>query len=66
MAITLISTLIQISVRVVFVAFLVPTMGLKGVAFASLIGWSCMLLAEVPYYFWYKKRNTLLQEKIDD
>lgn len=66
MAITLISTLIQISVRVVGVALFVPSMGLKGVAYACLVGWSCMLLAEVPYYFWYKKRNTLLQEKIDD
>lgn len=66
MAITLISTLIQISVRVVGVALFVPAMGLKGVAYACLVGWSCMLLAEVPYYFWYKKRNTLLQEKIDD
>lgn len=66
MAITLISTLIQISVRVVGVALFVPSMGLKGVAYACLVGWSFMLLAEVPYYFWYKKRNTLLQEKIDD
>lgn len=63
MSITLISTLIQISVRVIFVWLLVPVMGLKGVAFASLIGWACMLLAEVPYYFWFKKGNKLLQEK---
>ena len=63
MSITLISTLIQISVRVIFVSLLVPVMGLKGVAFASLIGWACMLLAEVPYYFWFKKGNELLQEK---
>ena len=62
MSITLISTLIQISVRVVFVSLLVPVMGLKGVAYASLIGWACMLLAEVPYYFWFKNRNELLQE----
>nr|WP_314461758.1 MATE family efflux transporter [uncultured Clostridium sp.] len=63
MSITLISTLIQISVRVVFVSLLVPVMGLKGVAYASLIGWACMLFAEVPYYFWFKNRNILLQEK---
>jgi putative MATE family efflux protein len=62
MSITLISTLIQISVRVVFVSLFVPVMGLKGVAYASLIGWACMLLAEVPYYFWFKNRNELLQE----
>lgn len=63
MSITLISTLIQISVRVVFVSLFVPVMGLKGVAYASLIGWACMLFAEVPYYFWFKNRNELLQER---
>lgn len=63
MSITLISTLIQISVRVVFVYFLVPVMGIKGVAVASFIGWICMLLAEIPYYFWFKKKNQLLQER---
>jgi putative MATE family efflux protein len=66
MSITLISTLIQISVRVVFVGLLVPVMGLTGVAFACLAGWSCMLLVEIPYYYWYKKRSKLLQERIDD
>lgn len=62
MSITLISTLIQISFRVLFVYLLVPRMGMKGVAFACLIGWSFMLLAEVPYYFWFKKRNELLKD----
>ncbi|MDW2798429.1 MATE family efflux transporter [Clostridium boliviensis] len=62
MSITLISTLIQISVRVVFVSLLVPSMGLKGVAYACLIGWASMLLAEIPYYFWFKNKNELLQE----
>ncbi len=62
MSITLISTLIQISVRVVFVYLLVPTMGMKGVPYACLIGWICMLIYEVPYYFWFKKKNKLLQE----
>lgn len=62
MSITLISTLIQISFRVLFVYLLVPRIGMKGVAFACLIGWSFMLLAEVPYYFWFKKRNELLKD----
>ncbi len=66
MSITLISTLIQISVRVLFVSLLVPVMGLTGVAFACFTGWICMLLAEIPYYFWYKKRNPFLQEKTND
>ena len=66
MSITLISTIIQISVRVIFVWLLVPVMGMKGVAFACLIGWACMLLAEVPYYFWFVNRNDLLREKKND
>ena len=57
MKITLISTIIQISVRVVFVYILVPAQGITGVAFASLIGWVCMLAAEVPYYFSYMKKQ---------
>ena len=57
MTITLISTLIQISVRVVFVYLLVPSMGIPAVAWASLVGWLCMLAAEVPYYFVYMKRR---------
>lgn len=57
MKITLISTIIQISVRVVFVYLLVPAVGMTGVAYASLIGWICMLAAEVPYYFAYMKKQ---------
>ena len=62
MSITLISTLIQISFRVLFVYILVPRIGMKGVAFACLIGWSFMLLAEVPYYFWFKRHHELLRD----
>lgn len=61
MSITLISTLIQISFRVVSVYLLVPRMGITGVAYACLIGWSFMLMAEVPYYFWFKRRHELLR-----
>lgn len=57
MKITLVSTIIQISVRVVFVYLLVPAVGMTGVAYASLIGWVCMLAAEVPYYFAYMKKQ---------
>lgn len=66
MSITLISTLIQISVRVVLVVLLVPSMGMNGVPYACLAGWACMLVYEVPYYFWFKKKNELLQEKNHD
>ncbi len=57
MKITLISTIIQISVRVIFVYILVPSLGITGVAFASFIGWVCMLAAEIPYYFAYMKKQ---------
>ena len=56
MKITLVSTIIQISFRVLFVYALVPQIGMKGVAYASLIGWIFMLAYEVPYYFRYKKK----------
>ena len=32
-----------------------PGIGLPGVAYACAIGWSVMLLVEVPYYFWFMK-----------
>lgn len=56
MNITLICTFIQTSLRVIFAWILAPSMGIYGVAFACAIGWSAMLLAEVPYYFRYKRR----------
>ena len=49
MTITLIATLTQISIRVLLVYFLVPLLGLPAVAYASVAGWACMLLVEVPY-----------------
>jgi len=33
---------------------------MTGVAYACLIGWIAMLLAELPYYFYYKRNNELL------
>lgn len=56
MNITLICTFIQTSLRVIFTWILAPSMGIYGVAFACAIGWSAMLLVEVPYYFRYKRR----------
>lgn len=56
MNITLICTFIQTSLRVIFTWLLAPSMGIYGVAFACAIGWSAMLLVEVPYYFRYKRR----------
>jgi putative MATE family efflux protein len=59
MKITLLGTIIQISVRVIFVYWLVPQMGLTAVAYASLVGWLCMLLMQIPYYFLNKKNMGL-------
>lgn len=56
MNITLICTFIQTSLRVIFTWILAPSMGIYGIAFACAIGWSAMLLVEVPYYFRYKRR----------
>jgi Na+-driven multidrug efflux pump len=59
MKITLTGTIIQISLRFIFVYLLVPKMGLTAVAYASLIGWICMLLTQIPYYFLQKKKMGL-------
>lgn len=50
MKMTLLGTFIQTSLRVVFTWILAPRMGIVGVAFACAIGWSAMLLVEIPYY----------------
>nr|WP_236898788.1 MATE family efflux transporter [Clostridium beijerinckii] len=62
MKITLISTLIQISFRVIFVFILVSHVGMISMAYASLIGWIFMLAYEVPYYFIFKRKNHLLKD----
>ena len=51
MVTTMIGTLIQISMRTICTILLAPRMGMVGVAFACAIGWACMLLFELPYYF---------------
>ena len=55
--VTLLSTFIQTSVRVLFVYLLTPSMGIQGAAVACAIGWSMMLLFEVPYYFWRRGKG---------
>lgn len=56
MRVTLLCTFIQTSLRVIFTFLLVPHMGIYGVCFACAIGWSAMLLYEVPYYFYTRRR----------
>ena len=60
MKVTLISTFIQTSLRVVFTFILVPRFGIHGIAYACAIGWTVMLLFEVPYYFHARKRLGLI------
>lgn len=59
MSITLVGTVVQTSLRVIFVYLLTPTMGIRGVAYACAIGWSVMLLVEVPYYIWFKRKKAI-------
>lgn len=54
---TLAGTAIQIFLRAAFVDLLVPRIGITGAAYACMAGWTCMLLYEVPYYFYCKKRK---------
>lgn len=60
MKVTLLCTFIQTSFRVVFTFLLVPVCGIQGIAFACAIGWSMMLLFEVPYYFHSRKKLGLI------
>lgn len=50
MKITLYSTIFQIGGRVVFVFLLAPFWGIPGIAIASLLGWCCMFLYELPLF----------------
>ena len=56
MKVTLVSTFIQTSLRVVFTFLLVPHFGIHAIAYACAAGWSAMLLFEVPYYFHYRRK----------
>lgn len=50
LGVTLLGTLIQTSLRVVFTMLLAPRLGILGIAFACAGGWCVMLLVEVPLY----------------
>ena len=54
---TALGTLIQTSIRTLCTTFLAPVFGIKGIAFSCAIGWSVMLLFEIPYYFVVSKRE---------
>ena len=48
MKMTILGTTSQISIRTLFTILLAQKMGIQGIAYASMIGWSAMLLFEVP------------------
>lgn len=56
MKMTLLGTFIQTSLRVIFVYILVPRIGLNGVALACALGWSAMLMVEIPYSIHVKRK----------
>ena len=56
---TMLGTFIQISVRTVCTCLLAPRVGITGIAFSCAIGWTAMLLFEVPYYFVTCKRQKI-------
>ena len=58
MSITLLGTFTQTSIRVIFVYLLTPRRGMQGAAWACAVGWSMMLLLEVPYYVWFMRRRS--------
>ena len=57
MSVTLLGTFVQTSLRVLFVYILTPRIGITGVAYACAVGWSVMLLVEVPYYVWFVRNK---------
>lgn len=59
MRVTVLGTFIQTSIRTLCTFLLAPRLGIVGIAFSCAIGWSAMLLFEVPYYFFTCKKQNL-------
>lgn len=59
MRITLISTTIQVVLRVIFTFILINFMGIESIAIACAVGWIMMILFEYPYaYFMMRRRRS--------
>ncbi len=58
---TMVGTFLQASIRTLFVYILAPRLGITGIGLACAIGWSCMLIFEVPYYFIICKKRQLVK-----
>lgn len=56
---TMLGTFLQASTRAICTCFLAPRFGITGIAFSCAIGWSLMLLFEIPYYFYTCRRQAL-------
>lgn len=56
---TMVGTFLQASIRALCAALLAPRFGITGIAFSCAIGWSAMLLFEVPYYFYTCRKRSL-------
>ena len=57
MRVVLAATVLQISLRTIFVHLLVPRLGIVGEAWACMIGWLCMLVFEGLYYLLAVRRK---------
>lgn len=57
MRVTLLATLTQTALRVVFTFLLAPHLGIRGIAWACAAGWCAMLLWEVPLYLHSRKQE---------
>lgn len=55
----MLGTFLQASIRTVCTYLLISHLGITGIAFSCAIGWSAMLLFEVPYYFITCRRQAL-------
>ena len=56
MHISLISTILQISVRAIIVWIFVPKMGIVAEAYGCAIGWLCQTVYEYGYFFIMRKK----------
>ena len=62
---TVIGTFLQAATRAACAAVLAPKFGIVGIAFSCAIGWSLMLLFEVPYYLVTCKKKQLCLQNND-
>ena len=63
---TVIGTFLQAATRAACAALLAPKFGIVGIAFSCAIGWSLMLLFEVPYYVVTCRKKQLCLQKNDN